>query len=101
MSESRLNHANEKIRETVVEGYKKIEEGVVDGYKAIENGVVGGYKRIEKGAVNGFEKVNDFFIGKFFTHEGESVAEARKRLARQAAHGEESAESNEPADGKD
>ena len=72
MSESKLNRANEKIRDAVVGGYKKIEEGVV-----------GGYKKMEEGVVSGFEKVSDHFIEKFFAHEGESVEEARKRLAKQ------------------
>ena len=85
MSESKLNHANEKIKEGVVCGYKKIEEGVVDCYRKIENGVGGGYKKIEETVVNGFEKVSDRFIETFFTREGESVEEAKKRLARQAA----------------
>ena len=87
MSESKLNHANEKIKNTVVSGYRKIEEGVVDGYKKIENGVVGGYKKMEEGVVSGFEKVSDRFVEKLFTREGESVEEAKQRLARQAAHG--------------
>ena len=56
MSESKLNHANEKIKNTVVSGYKKIEEGVVDGYKKIENGVVGGYKKMEEGVVSGLKR---------------------------------------------
>ena len=73
MSESKLNRANEKIRDAVVDGYRKIEEGVV-----------GGYKKMEEGVVSGFEKVSDHFIEKFFAHEGESVEEARKRLAKQA-----------------
>lgn len=67
---SKLVEANEKIAETVVNGYKKI-----------ENGVVGGYKKIEKGAVDGFTKVTDKCIEKLFTKEGETVAEARKRLS--------------------
>ena len=57
---------------------------VVGGYKKIEEGVVGGYKKMEEGVVSGFEKVSDHFIEKFFAHEGESVEEARKRLAKQA-----------------
>lgn len=84
MSESKLNRANEKIRDAVVDGYRKIEDGVVGGYKKIEEGVVGGYKKMEEGVVSGFEKVSDHFIEKFFAHEGESVEEARKRLAKQA-----------------
>lgn len=60
---------NEKIAETVVEGYKKIEDGVV-----------GGYKKIEDGAVEGFNKVTDTFVEKLFAKEGETVEEAKARL---------------------
>lgn len=67
---SKLVEANEKIAETVVSGYKKI-----------ENSVVGGYKKIENGAVDGFTKVTDKCIEKLFTKDGETVAEARKRLS--------------------
>lgn len=66
---SKLVEMNEKIEKTVVGGYKKIEKGVVDGYK-----------KIEKGAVEGFEKVSDKFVEKLFTHEGETVEGAKKRL---------------------
>ena len=48
----------------------------------IEDGVVGGYKKIESGAVNTFNKVSDKFIGEFFTHDGETVEEAKKRLSK-------------------
>ncbi|MGN1410175.1 MAG: hypothetical protein ACI4XJ_08360 [Eubacteriales bacterium] len=60
---------------------EKIAEKVVEGYKKIENGVVGGYKKIEEGAVDGFNRVNDKIIEKVFAREGESVEDARKRLA--------------------
>ena len=60
---------NEKIAQTVTEGYKKIEEGVV-----------GGYKKLEEGIVEGFNKVNDKFVDKLFAKEGESVEDAKKRL---------------------
>ena len=70
MAKSKLVKANEKIAEGVVSGYKKIEEGVV-----------GGYKKIEKGAVGGFNKIVDKFVDNFLTREGESVEEARERLA--------------------
>ncbi len=75
---SKFMEANEKIEKAVVEGYKKIEEGVVDGYK-----------KIEKGAVEGFEKVSDKFVEKLFTKEGETVEEAKERLANAAKKGEE------------
>ena len=70
MTKSKLVKANEKIAKGVVGGYKKIEEGVV-----------GGYKKIERGAVGGFNKIADKFVDNFLTKEGESVEEARARLA--------------------
>lgn len=70
MAKSKLAEVNEKIAENVVDGYRKIEEGVV-----------GGYKKIEDGAVGGFNKIADKFVDSFLTKEGESVEDARKRLA--------------------
>ena len=70
MAKSKLVKANEKIAENVVGGYKKIEEGVV-----------GGYKKIENGAVGGFQKIADKFVDNFLTKEGETVEEAKERLA--------------------
>ena len=58
MSESNLKKANEKIAESVTEGFQKIEDGVVGAYKKVEAG----------------------FVDKFLTHEGESVEDAKKRL---------------------
>ena len=70
MARSKIVEANEKIAENVVGGYKKIEEGVVSGYK-----------KIEEGAVGGFNKIADKFVDSFLTKEGETVEEARERLA--------------------
>lgn len=67
-----------KIADTV----EKISRVVTDGYKKIENGAVGGYKKIENGAVNGFEKVTDKCVEVLFAKEGESVKEAKERLAK-------------------
>ena len=53
---------------------EKIEKKVVDGYRKIENAVVGG-----------FEKVSDGFVERLFAREGESVGQAKARLAGQAA----------------
>lgn len=78
MAKSKLVKANEKIAENVVGGYRKIEEGVVTGYK-----------KIEKGAVNGFNKIADKFVDSFLTKEGESVEEARARLAAEQKEREE------------
>lgn len=74
MAKSKLVKANEKIA-----------ENVVSGYKAIEEGVVGGYKKIESGVVEGFTKMTDKFVDQFLTHEGESVEEAKARLAQEEA----------------
>lgn len=65
----------------LVEANEKIAEGVVGGYKKIEEGVVGGYRKIEEGAVGGFNKMADKFVDNFLTKEGESVEEAKARLA--------------------
>ena len=62
-----------------------IGESIVKGYKAIESGVVGGYKKIEEGVVGAYKKVEDKFVDKFLTHEGESVEDAKKRLAKEQA----------------
>lgn len=81
MSESNLKKANEKIAGGVTEGFQKIEDGVV-----------GGYKKIEDGVVEGFSKMTDKFVDKFLTHEGESVEDAKKRLANEQAAREETVE---------
>lgn len=70
MAKSKLVKANQKIAEEVVGGYKKIEDGVVGGYKRMEDGVVGG-----------FNKIADKFVDQYLTKEGESVEDARIRLA--------------------
>lgn len=73
----------------LVEVNEKIAEGVVGGYKKIEEGVVGGYKKIEEGAVGGFNKMTDKFVDNFLTKEGESVEEAKERLAAEQREREE------------
>ena len=59
---AKIADVNDKIAEKVVGGYKKIEDAVVGGYKKIENG----------------------FVDTFLAHEGESVEEAKQRMAAQA-----------------
>lgn len=54
---------------------------LVKANEKIEEKVVGGYKKIEEGAVGGFNKIADKFVDNFLTKEGESVEEARERLA--------------------
>ena len=60
MAKSKFVKANEKIADVVVGGYKKMEEGVVGAYKKVEDG----------------------FVDQFLTHEGETVEDAKKRLAK-------------------
>ena len=74
MARSKLVKANEKIAESVVDGYKKIEKNVV-----------GGYKKMEEGVVTGFNKMTDKFVDQFLTKDGESVEDAKKRLAGEQA----------------
>ena len=62
---------------------EKIENAVVEGYKNIENGVVEGYKNIENAVVGGFEKMSDSFIEKHLMKEGETLEEAKARLAKE------------------
>lgn len=74
MAESKFVKVNEKIAETVTSGYKKIEEGVVGNYKKIKDSVVGR-----------FGKITDKFVGEFLVQEGESIEEAKARLAAEEA----------------
>ena len=70
MAKSKLEKANEKIAENVVKGYKTIENSVVGSYKKVEDTVVGAYKKVE-----------DAFVGEFLTKEGETVEDAKARMA--------------------
>ena len=49
--------------------------------KKIEDGVVSGYQKIESGVVGSFNKMTDKFVGKFLTKDGETVEDAKARLA--------------------
>ena len=91
----------DKIAEGVTEGYQKIEDGVVEGYKKIEGGVVEGFTGIvdkmsgimldEKGnlktgkvgeaVVGAYKKVENAFVNTFMAKEGESVEDAKARIA--------------------
>lgn len=66
MAKSKLVQANEKVADAVVGGYKKIEEGVVGTYKKLE----------------------DSFVDKFLTRDGETVEDAKKRLAEEQSQRE-------------
>ncbi|MBR6755860.1 MAG: hypothetical protein IKM15_02805 [Peptococcaceae bacterium] len=67
----------------LVNSVRNLAEDVVEGYQKIEDGVVGGYKKIEEGVVGGFDKVVDSFVDNFLTKDGETVEEAKERLAQE------------------
>ena len=91
----------DKIAEGVTEGYQKIEDGVVGGYKKIEDGVVEGFGKITQAAsgamlnedgtlktgkvgeavVGAYKKVENAFVNTFMAKEGESVEDAKARIA--------------------
>ncbi|MBO5130590.1 MAG: hypothetical protein J6B95_09645 [Oscillospiraceae bacterium] len=91
----------EKIAEGVTEGYQKIEDGVVTGYRKIEDGVVEGFTgmtgkvsgailnedgslktgKIGEAVVGAYKKVETAFVNTFMAKEGESVEEAKARVA--------------------
>lgn len=78
---------------------EKIAEGVTEGYQKIEDGVVGGYKKIEDAVVDGFSKITDKFVDTFLTKEGESLEQAKARVAaeQQAREEERKAEQEQRA----
>ena len=69
MAKSKLVKMNAKIADAVVGGYQKIEDSVTGAYRKIEEG----------------------FVDQFLTHEGESVADAQKRLRAEQAQRKEDA----------
>lgn len=91
----------DKIAERVTEGYQKIEDGVVGGYKKMETGIVEGFGKItgkasdamlnEDGSlktgkvgeqvVGGYQRIENAFVNTFIAREGESVEDAKARLA--------------------
>ena len=91
----------DKIAEGVTEGFQKIEDGVVGGYKKIEDGVVDGFTsmtdkvsgailnedgsmktgKIGEAVVGAYKKVENAFVNTFMAKEGESVEDAKARIA--------------------
>ena len=71
------------IMSKFIEASEKIIDGITEGYGKIENGVVGGYKKMEDTVVGGFNKMADKFVDKYLTREGESVEDAKARIAQE------------------
>lgn len=58
MAKSKLIDINRKIEKVVIDGYKKIEDNVVESYTKLE----------------------DKFVESYLIHDGEHIADAKKRL---------------------
>ncbi len=58
---------------------------LVEENEKIAEAVVGGYKKIETGVVEGFTKMTDAFVDQFLTKDGETVEQAKARLAKEQA----------------
>ena len=52
----------------------------------IETAVVDSYQKVENSVVSGYQKIEDKFVGAFLAKEGETVEEAKARLAQAAGH---------------
>lgn len=61
---------------------------LVEENEKIAEAVVGGYKKIETGVVEGFTKMTDAFVDRFLTKDGETVEQAKARLAKEQAERE-------------
>ena len=61
---------------------------LVEENEKIAEAVVGGYKKIETGVVEGFTKMTDAFVDQFLTKDGETVEQAKARLAKEQAERE-------------
>lgn len=61
---------------------------LVAANKKIEKAVVGGYQKIEDGVADGFTTMSDAFVDHFLTKEGETLQDAKIRLAQEKANRE-------------
>lgn len=52
-----------------------------DHMEKIAGGVAEGYQKIEDGVVTGYKKIEDAFVNTFMAKEGESIEEAKARVA--------------------
>ena len=80
----------EKIAQGVTEGYQKIESGVVEGFGKITDACSGAMLnedgslktgKIGDAVVVAYQKVEHAFVNTFMTKEGESVEDAKARMA--------------------
>lgn len=52
----------------------------VEANQKIAENVTGGFQKVQSAVVNGYTKIEDRFVAQYLTREGESVADAKKRL---------------------
>lgn len=70
-------------KDTMVALVEGEDSGISEAVHMAEKELVDGYKKIEDSTVDGFNKIADGFVGKFLLKEGETVEEARQRLAKE------------------
>ena len=95
------NDKLKRVEDGVVGAYQKIEDGVISGYKKIEDGVIEGFGKITdacagailnedgtlktgkigEAVVGAYKKVENAFVNTFMANEGESVEDAKARVA--------------------
>ena len=73
----------ETAKDTVVALAEGGDAGIGEAVHMAEKELVDGYKKIEDGTVDRFNKIADGFVGKFLLKDGETVEEARQRLAKE------------------
>ncbi len=56
---------------------------LVNANKKIADSVTGGFTKMSDTVTKGFGKVEDSFVDRYLTKDGESVDEAKKRLAKE------------------
>ena len=73
----------EKIEKAVVDGYKNIEEKAVNTVQEMAEDVKYAYDKVEDAVVGKFEDITDSFIEKHLMKEGETLEEAKERIAKE------------------
>lgn len=84
----------EKIENAVVEGYKNIEEKAKGTVEDMAEDVKYAYDKVESAVVGKFEDITDSFVEKHLMKEGETLEEAKARIAAEQAERTEKANSH-------
>lgn len=72
MAKSKISKINGNISKSV----KKV-------YNLTRDVTVGGYKRIENAVVKDYRKIEDSFVNRYLTHDGETVEAAKARIKKE------------------